>query len=148
MILSLAVALGINLWGVFVLYLPINFLIPEGLIEKVRTYLMEKFPWLNDHFQQIKEANVAEEGSQLTLLASKESRDKAISSLIETYEYDYLFVFLLAVLPIPFLGTIMTGGAIFAVKTLEIRYGLFVIIVAKITKVFALAAVAYFAHYL
>lgn len=42
----------------------------------------------------------------------------------------------------------MTGGAIFATKALEIRYGLFVIIVAKIMKVFALSAVAYFAYFL
>jgi len=148
MLLSLAVALLINLWGVFVLYVPINFLIPKDTIERVRSYLLKRFPRLKSHFERIRDSLNDGEGNLFDLIATKESRDEAISELIETYEYDYLFIFFLSAFPVPFLGTIMTGGAIFAVETLEIRYGLVVIIVAKIMKVFALSVVAYFAHFL
>ena len=148
MLLSLAFALLINIWGVFVLYVPINFLIPKDKVEKVRSYLREKFPRLNRHFERIHDSTLNREDDRLDLLRSKEKRNKAISGLIETYEYDYFFIFLLSAFPIPFLSTVMTGGAIFATKALEIRYGLFVIIVAKIMKVFALSAVAYFAYFL
>ena len=146
--LSLAVALLINLWGVFVLYVPINFLIPKDTIERMRSYLRKKFPRLNHHFERIHDSTIHREDEKFGLLRSKEKRDRAISDLIETYEYDYLFIFFLSAVPIPFLSTIMTGGAIFATKTLEIRYGLLVIIIAKIIKVFALSAIAYFAYFL
>ena len=148
MIFSLAVALGINIWGVFVLYVPINLLIPESKIERLRTYLRERFPGLNNHFERINESIGNMDVDRLNLLTSKENRNRAISKLIAAYEYDYIFIFLLSVFPVPILGTIFTGGAIFAIETLEIRYGLLVVIFAKLVKVFALASVAYFAYFL
>ncbi len=148
MLLSLAFALLINLWGVFVLYVPINYLIPKDTIERIRSYLRKRFPRLNRHFERIHSSAMDQEADRYGLLRSKEKRNKAISGLIETYEYDYLFIFLLAAVPVPFLGTIMTGGAIFAIETLEIRYGLLVIIIGKIAKVFALSAIAYFAYFI
>ncbi|MFP4646754.1 MAG: hypothetical protein ACLFN4_03910 [Candidatus Acetothermia bacterium] len=148
MIFSLGVALGINLWGVFVLYLPINFLIPQQTLERTRSYLRNKFPRLKRHLDKINDSITDLEGDRFALLKSKERRERAISDFIEAYRYDYLFIFLLSVFPIPFLGTIMTGGAIFAVETLEIRLGFVVILIAKVIKVFALSSIAYFAYFL
>ena len=148
LISSLLISIGINLWGVFVLYVPINFLIPKETLIRFRDYLKRKFPLIRHHLERINEVSEEFEAGQLGLLESKERRDQAISDLIETYEYDYIAVFLLSSIPIPFLGTVMTGGAIFAVEALEIRYGLFVIVLGKLVKVFALAAIAYFAYFL
>ncbi len=148
LISSLLISIGINLWGVFVLYVPINFLIPKETLIRFRDYLKRKFPLIRHHLERINEVSEEFEDGQLGLLKSKERRDRAISNLIETYEYDYIAVFLLSSIPIPFLGTVMTGGAIFAVEALEIRYGLFVIVLGKLAKVFALAAIAYFAYFL
>ncbi len=148
MFFALGIGLGINLWGVFVLYIPINFLVPKAKIEELRSYLKNRFPLIKRHLKRVEDFRKDFENDQSNLLTSRESRDKAISRLIETYEYDYLFVFGLSFLPVPFLGTIMTGGAIFAIEALEIQYGLAVILFAKIVKVFALASVAYFAYFL
>ncbi len=148
MIFSLATGLGINLWGLITLYLPIKFLIPEDAIEKVRAYLRRRFPLFRRHLDSVEDLTDNFDDSYWGLLKSKEIRDEAISKLIDTYGYDYLFVFGLSVLPVPFLGTIMTGGAIFAVEALDIRFGLVVIVLAKIVKVFALATIAYFAYFL
>ena len=148
MILSLAVALGINLWGVFVLYIPINFLIPKAMIKRFRSFLVLKFPWFKIHMDRIDSLSEDFGDSSLGFLRTKEKRGKMISKLIDTYGYDYLSVFGLSFFPIPFLGTIMTGAALFAVEALEIRFGLAVIIFAKIAKVFSLAAIAYFAYFL
>jgi len=148
MIASLGIALGINLWGVFVLFVPINYLIPEQIVEKTRNHFTEKFPVLRDHIKKINKVSNKFTNDRLDMIQSKEKREEVISEVIETYEYDYLAVFLLSCLPIPFLGTIMTGAAIFTVEALEIKFGLFVIMLAKITKVFALAAIGYFAHFI
>ncbi|MBS3813066.1 hypothetical protein KGY64_04500 [Candidatus Bipolaricaulota bacterium] len=148
MINSLGIALGINLWGVFVLYVPINYLIPEAHLQKLRDYLGDKFPGLRSHYRRINDFSDELEGNRYFLFKSKEEREGIISDLVETYEYDYLAVFALSCLPIPFLGTVMTGGALFAIEALEIKFGLMVVILAKIMKVFALAAVAYFAHFM
>ena len=148
MIFSLAVALGINLWGVFVLYVPINFLIPQTQIKRFRSYLRLKLPWLKRHLDKIDNFPENYEGNSLDFLKSKETRGEMISELIDTYGYDYITVFGLAFFPVPFLGTIMTGSALFAVEALEIRFGLIVILLAKIAKVFSLASIAYFAYFL
>lgn len=148
MILSLGIGLGINILGVFSLYLPINFLIPETKIKKIRTYLRTNFPSLRRHLKRVENFTDDFENGQLVFSEFKENRKKAISKLIDTYEYDYLFIFGLSCLPIPFLGAIMTVGALFAIETLEIRFGLLVVILAKVIKVFALASIAYFAYFL
>ena len=148
LISSLLIGIGINFWGVFVLYVPINFLIPKDVILRFRDYLKEKFPLIKHHLERINQVSEEFEGGYLGLLRSKEKRDRAISDLIEAYEYDYIAIFALSCIPIPFLSTVMTGGAIFAVEALEIRYGLFVIVLGKLVKVFALAAIAYFAYFL
>jgi len=148
MIHSLAISLGVNLWGLFTLYIPIKFLIPEDALEKLRSYLKRKSSLIRRHLERVENFTETYEDGRFGLLKSKERRDEAISELIDTYEYDYMFVFGLSVLPIPFLGTIMTGGAIFAVEALEIRFGILVIIIAKVVKVFALATIAYFAYFL
>ncbi|MBS3788684.1 hypothetical protein KGY79_10875 [Candidatus Bipolaricaulota bacterium] len=148
MIFSLAVALGINLWGLFVLYVPINFLIPETKIKRFRAYLRLKLPWLNQHLARLDNFSGNSDNSSLAILKSKERRGELISTLIDTYGYDYLTVFGLSFFPIPFLGTIMTGAALFAVEALKIKFGFAVIIFAKVAKVFSLATVAYFAYFL
>lgn len=148
MIFSLAVALGINLWGLFVLYLPINYLIPKKKLKRFRAYLRLKFPWFKRHLRRLNDLTDDSGNSSLALLKSKDKRGKLISNLIDTYGYDYLTVFGLSFFPIPFLGTLMTGAAIFAVEALEIKFGLLVIILAKIAKVFSLATIAYFAYFL
>jgi hypothetical protein len=148
LISSLLISIGINLWGLLVLYVPINFLIPRDTIIRFRDYLKKKFPPIKHHLERTNQVSKEFENGHLGLLKSKEKRDRAISDLIETYEYDYIAIFALSCIPIPFLGTVMTGGAIFAVEALEIRYGLFVIVLGKLVKVFALAAIAYFAHFL
>ena len=148
MLKSLGIGLGANLWGVTVLYLPIEYLIPRETIDKLRSYLVRKVPALRRHLHRLKNFSIDMEDSPLDLLRSKESRGEAISRLIETYGYDYLFVFLLSAIPVPFLGTAMTLAALFAVEALEIRFGLLVIFLAKTSKVFALASIAYFAYFL
>jgi len=148
MFFALGVGLGINLWGVFVLYVPINFLIPEEKIERLRIFLKKKFPRIREHLARVEDFRDDLEKDQFSLLKPKEERNRAITRLIETYEYDYLLVFGLSFIPIPFFGTVMTAGAIFAIEALEISYGLLVVVIAKIAKVFALASVAYFAHFL
>ena len=148
MILSLAISLGINLWGVLVLYLPINFLIPKAKLKRFKAYLRLKFPRFNQHLKRIDRFSEDRDDGSSAYLRSKEKRGKMISKLIDTYGYDYLVVFVLSFFPIPFLGTIMTGAALFAVETLEIRFGLAVVMLAKIAKVFSLASIAYFAHFL
>lgn len=148
MLQSLIFGLVINLWGVFVLYLPINFLIPKEKYIEIRNYLRERFPFVRHHLNRVNELSDGFEKSRLGLLKSKERREKAISNLIETYGFDYLIIFFLSALPIPFLGTIMTAGALFAAEAFEIRFGLAVIIIAKIVKAFTLATIAYFAYFL
>ncbi len=148
MILSLAVALGINLWGLFVLYLPINYLIPKKKIKRFRAYLRLKFPWLKRHLRRLNDFTDNSEKSSLDIWKSKDKRGKLISNLIDKYGYDYLTIFGLSFFPVPFLGTLMTGAAIFAVEALEIKFGLLAIVLAKIAKVFSLASIAYFAYFL
>lgn len=148
MIFSLAVALGINLWGLFVLYVPINLLIPKKKIKRFRAYLRLKFPWFKRHLARLDNLSDNSGNSSLAILRSKEKRGKVISTLIDTYGYDYLTIFGLSFFPIPFLGTLMTGAALFAVEALEIKFGMAVIIFAKIAKVFSLASIAYFAYFL
>ncbi|MBS3736481.1 MAG: hypothetical protein V5A77_06785 [Candidatus Bipolaricaulota bacterium] len=148
MIFSLAVALGINLWGLFVLYVPINILLPDKKIRHFRAYLRLKFPWFRRHLARLNNFSDSQGNSYMGILKSKEKRGKVISRLIDTYGYDYLTVFGLSFFPIPFLGTLMTGAALFAIEALEIRFGLAVIIFAKVAKVFSLASVAYFAYFL
>jgi len=147
MFFALGAGLGINVAGALGIYFPINYLIPESRIEKIRNYLENKFPFLERHLKRADNFTDNFEDSKLNLLKVNK-RKKVISKLIETYEYEYIAIFLLSVLPVPFLALIMTTGALFAVKTLKIRFGLFVVLFAKVVKVFALASIAYFAHYL
>ena len=148
MILSLFIGLGINIFGVFSLYLPINFLMPQEIIKKTRDYLKRKFPSIRRHLQRLENMGDSIEDGRLFVNDFREKRKEDIFKLVEAYEYDYLFVFLLSCLPIPFLGTFMTVVAIFVVETLRIRYGILLIVASKIIKVFALASIAYFAYFL
>ncbi len=148
MILSLGLGLGINALGVLTLYLPINFLIPEAKIEDFRSYLQRRFLYFGKHLERLNEYADNSHGGLLFFLKSRKGRGEDVSKLIKTYGYDYLFVFLFSCWPIPFLGTIMTAAALFAVEALKIRFGLLVVIFAKIVKVFGLASIAYFAHFL
>lgn len=144
---ALGAGLGINIAGALGIYFPLNYFIPESKIQKIRNYLEKKFPFLEKHLKRADNFTNNFEESKFNLLKVNK-RKKVISKLIEAYEYDYIAIFLLSVLPIPFLGTIMTVGALFTVKTLKIRLGLFVVLFAKVVKVFALASIAYFAYYL
>ncbi|MCF7876502.1 hypothetical protein K9M06_05550, partial [Candidatus Bipolaricaulota bacterium] len=92
MIFSLSVALGINLWGLFVLYVPINLLIPDKKIKRFRAYLQLKFPWFKRHLDRVNNLSEDSGTSSLSLLKSEEKRGKLISKLIDTYGYDYLTV--------------------------------------------------------
>ncbi len=148
MLRALGTALGVNLGGLLTLYVPINLLIPETGFEKTRSYLKSKFSWINSHLERINGAANNVSNGYLSLGGATEKHKKAVFELVKGYKYDYLTVFGLSVLPIPFLGTAMTAGAIFTVKALEIRFGLLVIVMAKIVKVFALASIAYFAYFL
>ncbi|MEF8847305.1 MAG: hypothetical protein V5A57_02680 [Candidatus Paceibacterota bacterium] len=142
MVTALFIALGVNMWGAIMLYLPINYLISKSGIEEIKEVIRSRFPRLSYHWEKINGFNNSD--SNFILFESPEKRNKTISKLVENYKYDYIALLVLSIPPVPFLGTILTGGAIFAVKTLEIRYGLFVIILGKIIKVFGVAAFAYF----
>lgn len=148
MLQSLGAALGINFWGLLTLYLPINYLIPRAGFERTRNYFKNKFPRINSHLERINGVANSVSNGHFSLGGTTEKNKKAVFELVKGYKYDYLTVFGLAVLPIPFLGVILTAGAIFTVETLEIRFGLLVIVIAKIAKVFALASIAYFAYFL
>lgn len=148
MLQSLIFALAINLWGSFVLYVPLNFLIPKEKYIEIRNYLQNKFPFVERHWKKANELSEDFENSRLGLLKSSERREKAISRLIDTYGYDYLIIFFLSAVPVPFLSTAMTAGALFAVETFEIRFGLVAIVLGKISKVFALASIAFFAYFI
>lgn len=138
---ALGLALGINISGALGLYLPIDLLLKRVGIEKVRNYLKSKVPRIERYFEKIN--GVANNG----LMSSEKVKDSVVE-LVDKYEYEYLWLIGLSVIPIPFLGTAMTAGAILAEETLEIKYGILVILLAKAAKVFAMAAIAYFAYYL
>lgn len=143
MLRALGAALGINFWGLLTLYVPINLLIPKAGFERTRNYLRNKFPRINSHLERINGVANSVSNGHLSLGGTTEKNKKAVFELVKGYKYDYLTLFGLTVLPLPFLGLPLTAGAIFAVETLEIRFGLLVIVMAKIVKVFALASIAY-----
>lgn len=140
MFTAFLVAIGFNIWGVIVLYVPV-FSISEESVKEVKESVKSKFPRLKEHWNKI---NGFGDSDKNFVFKSPEERNEIILETVEDYKYEYIALFALSVLPIPFLATILTGGAIFTYKTLKLRYGLFVIFLAKIVKVVGTAAFAYF----
>lgn len=147
MLSALLIGIAVNIWGPVVLYLPIKFLIPKEAIEKFKRFLWSKFPRLKQHLEKVNEA-VNGSNNDFILFKSPEERKKAIAELVDSYKYDYLGLLVLAIPPIPFVAALLTGGAVFASESLKIKYGLLVIIMGKIIKVFGLATIAYFAYFI
>lgn len=135
---ALALGITVNIIGPLMIYLPVEFLVPSETIAEVRNWLERKLPLL-------KRLNGHENG-----VRSDEIKNFAFN-LVKQYEehnFEYLCIFLLSLLPLPFVSAILTAGIILAVETFEIKYGIVVIIFAKVVKVLGLSTIAYFAYFI
>lgn len=148
---SYGLALFVNLFGALSLYFPIRFapaiyhvllqILPLNWALGLVYVVKELKKWAHSAWNKIQEINGKFRGPNLD--STRKNNHQAVSDFIRESRFIYLTTFGLNLFPIPIIGAALTAGCFLFIRTTKLKFGLTLVLLAKATKVTAIAACCY-----